>query len=115
MPQSLYDTRNSAVASYVHLPMRRVRHIVLALLFIYIVASVPTGTWLAEILLHPWHKPLAQSEEFRGIVRDEFHSDIEDVSVASHDAVLRAWFIHPEQDNGNAVILLHGIADNREG
>jgi fermentation-respiration switch protein FrsA (DUF1100 family) len=42
--------------------------------------------------------------------------DLEDVSITARDgATLRAWSIHPHHDNGNAVILLRGLADNRVG
>ncbi len=30
-------------------------------------------------------------------------------------AVLRAWFMRPPKPNGDAVILLHGVSDNRIG
>ena len=41
---------------------------------------------------------------------------LQDVSVAASDAVvLRAWFARPATSNGDAVIPLHGIGDNREG
>jgi len=29
--------------------------------------------------------------------------------------VLKGWYIHPKEFNGNVVIVLHGITDNREG
>jgi uncharacterized protein len=41
---------------------------------------------------------------------------VENVSIAAADgAALRAWFAEPRQPNGAGVILLHGVADNREG
>lgn len=41
---------------------------------------------------------------------------LEDVSVTASDGVvLRAWFARPANGNGDAVILLHGIGDSREG
>jgi hypothetical protein len=39
-----------------------------------------------------------------------FDVALQDVSVASADGViLRGWFAHPLNANGNAVILLHGF------
>ena len=43
-------------------------------------------------------------------------ADFRDVEVKTPDGVvLRAWFIRPRQWNGDAVILLHGVSDNRLG
>ena len=45
-----------------------------------------------------------------------FGARLQDVSViASDGVVLRAWFARPTADGGDAVILLHGVGDNREG
>lgn len=39
-----------------------------------------------------------------------------DVSILASDRItLRAWYIRPADANGNAVILLHGVGDNRLG
>ncbi len=35
--------------------------------------------------------------------------------TAPDGAVLQAWFMRPPQPNGDAVILLHGVSDNRMG
>jgi pimeloyl-ACP methyl ester carboxylesterase len=49
-------------------------------------------------------------------IAHQLDSNLEDVSVTTSDAVtLRAWTLHPRRSNGNAVILLHGLADNRIG
>jgi dipeptidyl aminopeptidase/acylaminoacyl peptidase len=46
----------------------------------------------------------------------ENHSQFADVSITAADgSVLRAWSIVPATRNGDAVILLHGQADNRAG
>lgn len=43
-------------------------------------------------------------------------SELADVAIAARDGVtLRAWSIRPANSNGNAVILLHGLGDNRAG
>ena len=42
--------------------------------------------------------------------------DINDVEiVAANGVTLRAWFLRPPTVNGNIVILLHGVRDNRLG
>jgi alpha-beta hydrolase superfamily lysophospholipase len=41
---------------------------------------------------------------------------LRDVSILASDRItLRAWYIRPADANGNAVILLHGVGDNRLG
>ncbi len=45
-----------------------------------------------------------------------FHTELQDVSIHAADGVtLKGWYVHPHDFNGNSVILLHGITDNREG
>ena len=39
-----------------------------------------------------------------------------DVDLTTSDGVtLRGWFMRPQEANGDAVILLHGVSDNRLG
>jgi hypothetical protein len=41
---------------------------------------------------------------------------VEDVAIAAEDgSVLRAWRLRPQHSNGDAVIMLHGMGDNRMG
>jgi len=49
-------------------------------------------------------------------MRRDFHANVQDVSIVAADgAVLRSWFVQPPDVNGKAVLLLHGITDNRLG
>jgi hypothetical protein len=72
---------------------------------------------LADGTLHPARRPLTQQDQ------DALHEltrsrgdDLEDVSLIARDgSTLRAWLNRPPDENGNAVILLHGLADNRIG
>jgi pimeloyl-ACP methyl ester carboxylesterase len=44
------------------------------------------------------------------------HTILEDAAILTPDGIqLRAWFIRPQRSNGNVVILLHGVTDNRTG
>jgi len=44
------------------------------------------------------------------------NAELEDVSIFTLDGVaLRAWTLRPVRGNGDAVILLHGLGDNRVG
>jgi uncharacterized protein len=45
-----------------------------------------------------------------------FGATLRDVSVTGSDGShLQGWFARPAKANGDAVILLHGVGDNREG
>jgi alpha-beta hydrolase superfamily lysophospholipase len=71
---------------------------------------------IADASLKLKRLPLRHQQVIAAAVRDDFHAQLQDVSLTAADgAVLKGWFIHPRDYNGNAVILLHGITDNREG
>ena len=70
-----------------------------------------------EAALHPGRDPEAQ--ELSALARTiavRHHAELADAQVNARDGVLlRGWFIRPAASNGNAVILLHGMGDNRTG
>jgi uncharacterized protein len=62
------------------------------------------GAILCEGALHPRRRPVPPNPEART------------VQITARDgAMLRGWLITPEQWNGGAVLVLHGIADSRAG
>jgi dipeptidyl aminopeptidase/acylaminoacyl peptidase len=74
------------------------------------------GAVIADASLKLRRLPLRHQRAFAAMVRDHFHAELQSVSLSAADgAVLKAWYVHPHDYNGNAVILLHGITDNREG
>jgi len=51
-----------------------------------------------------------------GTVAQQNSVDFRDVELVTQDgASLSVWFMRPQEANGNVVILLHGISDNRLG
>jgi pimeloyl-ACP methyl ester carboxylesterase len=73
--------------------------------------------FVADGTLHPARRPLSPENEttMRDLAR-QLDSNLEDVSITTPDAItLRAWLIHPLRNNSNAVLLLHGLGDNRVG
>ena len=61
-----------------------------------------SGVILCEAALHPPRRPVP-----------ELH-DARTVEITSRDGIpLRAWLFSPASPNGDAVLLLHGIADSR--
>src|SRR5450631_4538894 len=82
----------------------------------YLIGCIVAGITLAEISVHLSKRPLGDSSNYRAHISQQFQADVNDVSLtASDQAVLKAWFVQPARPNGKAVVLLHGITDNRIG
>jgi pimeloyl-ACP methyl ester carboxylesterase len=81
---------------------------------LYLFLCVLAGIGLAEIALHlPKHR-YEDEAGFRARVWRQFHAKVDDVQTQGADgAVLKAWYVRPQQPNGESVILLHGITGNR--
>lgn len=95
-------------------PLAR-RSIIAVLLYSAFCTAV--GIFIAEITLHPQRRTLdrpmiAMAEQ----VAQNTRSSLRDVSLNAQDGIrLSAWLIEPANTNHNAVLLLHGLGDNRIG
>ncbi len=95
---------------------RRLAGFALGFFTLYFLFSIGGGIFLAEHTLHLPRRPIRHAELAQRTVASEFQAELQDVSVAASDgAILKGWFVRPEHTNGNAVVLLHGVTDNREG
>ncbi len=95
---------------------RRLRWLIFAFTMYFALCSIG-GIYLADATLRPARRPLTEQEVagFRQSV-GELNAQMEDVSITAPDAaVLRAWLLRPVHSNGDAVVLLHGLGDNRLG
>ena len=82
----------------------------------YLLGSVAAGIFLAELTLHVPRRPVRHQNEIHREYEARFGADLEDVNIPASDGViLRAWYAQPSSYNGNSVLLLHGVGDNREG
>src|SRR6201987_3764749 len=83
----------------------------------FLALSVIAGLLLADRTLHPVRRPVsAENEALARQMALRHDSELTDVAmVAADGATLRAWRIHPLHSNRSAVILLHGLSDNRAG
>jgi dipeptidyl aminopeptidase/acylaminoacyl peptidase len=96
--------------------MRRALKLGLGLLGAYLFLAVLAGIVIGEGSLKLQRRPLRHRQEAAATVASHYHAELQEASVTAADGVtLRAWFIHPQTYNGSAVVLLHGITDNREG
>jgi uncharacterized protein len=77
------------------------------------VAGIISADWA----LHPMRSALTQDDEEQAAAIAESRGAIlQQVEITASDgAILRAWAIRPASGNGDAVILLHGMASNRSG
>lgn len=86
-------------------------------ILIYLLLCCGAALFLSHTTLHPYRRPLSddmQQEVRRGA--DELEARVQDVKITTADrALLSAWYIRPIHPNGDAVILLHGLGDNRLG
>jgi pimeloyl-ACP methyl ester carboxylesterase len=79
--------------------------------------TVLGGISLGWIALHPGRRSLTTEDQrnAEAAAQDE-NAELSNVQItASDDTPLRAWYIRPAEPNGSAVILLHGVGDNRLG
>jgi pimeloyl-ACP methyl ester carboxylesterase len=83
----------------------------------YAALCCAAAIFLAEITLHPGRRPLASADEAQASEMSNRHNaQIENGTIlANRGASLQAWLIRPHRGNGDAVILLHGVSDNRIG
>ena len=82
----------------------------------YLLFSIAAGVIVGEASVHLYRRPLRHRQEAAALVRQRYGAELQDVAISAADGVtLRAWYVRPSSSNGNAVILLHGITDNREG
>ena len=84
---------------------------------IWLVLCMAIGVIATEWALHPWLRALTpKAEALAQAVAARNHAELSEVAVTANDGTtLRGWSIRPLQGNGDAVILLHGVADNRMG
>ena len=81
----------------------------------YLLFCVIGGVFVAENTLHPKRRILTEEQEKSAPAwAREDDATLTQISISARDGIsLRGWTVRPEESNGNAVILLHGLADNR--
>lgn len=100
--------------------MKRMRSLLgwtLSLVAVWFIVCSAIGVLATEWALHPGRRVLGPDSQAQAqAVAQRNHANLAEVSVVAGDGVpLRGWSIRPVHGNGNTVILLHGVADNRAG
>lgn len=88
-----------------------------AIVVLWLAVCAVAGVRSADWVLHPDRRALTPADEAEATaMADSDHAALLEAAITASDgAVLRAWYIRPVPGNGDAVILLHGQADNRAG
>jgi pimeloyl-ACP methyl ester carboxylesterase len=95
--------------------MRRPAKIAVTAVAIYLTLSVAFGILMARLTLCPMRLPMPSKARIAAMYAP-YGADLQSVVIQAADGVeLHAWYSVPEHQNGQAVILLHGIGDNRGG
>lgn len=97
-----------------------VRRLLYALAVLYLCGTVFGGIGLGWIALHPPSPPItareAENVQALAAAASQKFTDVSLTTPTTPDgSSLRAWFLQPQAENRNAVILLHGVSDNRMG
>jgi uncharacterized protein len=81
----------------------------------YSLFCIVLAVFLGELAFRPQRLSLRDHQSAK-VMAARFGARLQDVSISAHDGVrLQGWFASPANANGDSVILLHGVGDNREG
>ena len=97
--------------------MNRLIRYAIWLCFIYFLGCTAAAIYLSDVTMHPYRRPIpvGAEDEMRHSAA-QLNSQLTDVQIESDDHLpLLAWLIQPQRGNRDAVILLHGLGDNRLG
>ncbi len=96
--------------------LRRSLWFVAILLSFYFAVSLITGIWLAEGHCTRNANWSRREPQIRAAFVREFHASFEPVTINTADrGQMKAWYVRPIDWNHASVLLLHGVADNRDG
>jgi predicted alpha/beta-fold hydrolase len=83
---------------------------------LYLLGTIFGGISLGSMATHPGRVPITDDEKRLVIAQSGEGAVLSEVSITVSDgAILRAWQIRPHMPNNDAVIVLHGVGDNRLG
>ncbi len=97
--------------------MSRRRNLLFRVLVYVVIVYAASGVVLTEANLRPGRASITKDQrEAAAQTTHESGATLADVQIASFDGIqLKGWLFRPAQGNGDAVVVLHGKADNRDG
>lgn len=97
--------------------MRRSLRVLILSVSTYLLLCSAVAFFLADVTVHPYRRSLtAETNANVQNAAADIGAGLLDVAIeAPNQARLRAWLLQSQHGNGNAVILLHGLGDNRLG
>ena len=98
-------------------PIHRGLSICSAFALVWLVICAGAGVVATEWALHPGRRVLTPDMQAQAVAfAEQEGATLAPVSISADDGVqLSGWAIRPDHPNGNAVILMHGVSDNRAG
>jgi uncharacterized protein len=91
------------------------RRVLPRILGYYAIACLIFAVALGEMAFHPLRVPIEWRQQAETTAH-RFNGKLQDVAIEARNGIkLRGWFVRPTPYNGSAVILLHGVGDNRQG
>jgi len=97
--------------------MARLSRCAVTAVLVYALFCAAAGVLVTDATLHPQRRPLdaeaiAQAQQ----VADQTGTNLENIALKTQDGILlKAWLFQPKGGNASAVLLLHGLSDNRSG
>jgi uncharacterized protein len=93
----------------------RARRVIRMAVVCYAVFCAILAIFLGELAFRPQRVRVNERQSAEATA-SRFGAILQDVSVTANDgSQLQGWFARPAKANGDALILLHGVADNRQG
>jgi len=93
----------------------RARRVIRIGVVCYAVFCAILAILLGELAFRPQRVRVTERQSAEAIAA-RFGTALQDVSITASDGSrLQGWFARPAKANGDAVILLHGVGDNRQG
>src|SRR3984893_5741378 len=93
----------------------RARRIIRIVVVCYAVFCATLAIFLGDLAFRPLRVQITQGRQAEATAF-RFGATLRDVSVTANDGShLQGWFARPAKANGDSVILLHGVGENRQG